>query len=271
MIKKVFIVIYAILIGFCIFIFVYNTFFNAESDFIMEPSRAVFFVIALFIALAKIINPSKKQKSLKFYENFYKETIKDSFCDDKKNRKKLLKTLAFYNVDKFDKAIEILNSLQPLCKTSNEKYAVNFIFALNYEEIGKINKTISHYEELIEWGLADSSVYSNLSILYSNNGNVEKSIDICTKAILFNPENPSAYNNLACAYFRLGDYENTIENAQKAVDLDAKMLPSIKLLAVIYALLGNEEKSEIYKKRAICNGISKKEMEETIELYLGED
>lgn len=269
MLRKVLLTIYFTAILFCAGCLVYNNFINKNSSALIENRHAVTFMVALFLGFMKMYNPSKKRNSLKYYQNFYKDIIKDSFSEDKKSYKQLIKSLAYFNVDKFNKAITILESLQQKCITPNEKYAVNLFLALNYEEINQTDKALSTYESLLKCGLADTIVYSNLGLLYSDNGLVENAIEIYKKAIFLDSKNPSAYNNIANAYFKIGEYELVIENAKMALDLDSKMLPSIKLLAITYALLENYEESEKYQKRAIANGISKKDMDLAIKIYLG--
>lgn len=46
-----------------------------------------------------------------------------------------------------------------------------------------------------------------------------------------------------------------------------KMLPAIKYLIITYTLLEDEAECEIYKKKALSNGMSKKELTEMLASY----
>ena len=47
-----------------------------------------------------------------------------------------------------------------------------------------------------------------------------------------------------------------------------KLIETITLLYIIYSIEGREEEAEIYAKKSIANGRSKKELKEILEYYI---
>lgn len=79
-----------------------------------------------------------------------------------------------------------------------------------------------------------------------------------------------AYNNLASSSFHNGDYDQAIEYAKKCIEIKNDFLPSIKLLYLIYSLNEDPEQAELYARKAVANGVSKKELKDALEYYMGE-
>lgn len=269
MARKILFVFYLLMILLGVCGLVYNIFFFQGEEPLFQNRSLITVIIAFFYGIIRMKNPSSPKKSLSYYEKFYENEIKNAFCDDKKNRKKLLKALQNYNVDKYEKSIQQLNELVPLCKNSQERYAVNFFLAKNYTDLEDSVNAISIYESMIQTGIADSTVFSNLSLFYIELGDLEKAQKVCKMAIQFDSKNEYAYHNLASVYFRLGEYENGITYSQEALKINNKFAHSLKLLAIIYYILGDTEQGENYKKRAIACGIQKKDIENSINYFLG--
>lgn len=87
-------------------------------------------------------------------------------------------------------------------------------------------------------------------------------------AILLNPSNYFAYNNLAYSYFYVLDYENAIKNAKQSLSINEKCVQAMKLLVIIYNYFNDTENASKYEKLALENGITKKEIDETLDYYL---
>lgn len=268
MARKILFVFYLLMILLGIGGLVYNIFFFQGEEPLFQNRSLITVIIAFFYGIVRMKNPSAKG-SLKYYEKFYTNEIKNAFYDDKKNRKQLLKALQNYNANKYEKSIKLLNELNPLCKNSEEKYAVHFFLALNHSELEDYAKSISIYESMIQIGIADSTIFSNLSILYTKIGDLDKSLKVCKMAIQCDSKNEYAYHNLASVYFRLGDYENAIKYSKEALKINNKFAHSLKLLAIIYYIMGDTEQGESFKKRAIACGIQKKDLENSINYFLG--
>ncbi len=249
---------------------IYLCFFDSENKNPYAKKGCFVIIAALISGSAKIIRDDYRGSSLNKYKKAYANIIKESFCDDKKNLKKLLRSMALYNVYEFKKSISILDSLLPQCKTTEEKYCVNLFRALNYTDDEDLDTAEKIYSSMIDGGIADGRIYSNLVQLYNELGNFEKSLEVGKEAVSFSPNNYIAYNNIASAAFHLGDYEHAVEYAKNCLEIKNDFTPSIKLIYLIYALEKNPE-AEVYEKRAIANGASKKELKDALRFYLGEN
>lgn len=270
-IKIIFIILYGAGILFCVGLYLYNNFGGGNYEVLLNSKALMSTAAVLLIGMIKTLQRDFGKHSLGFYKRTYAEILKGVFEHNQKALKKLLKAIALYNSDAYDTSLALLNSLQPQCGTTAEKYAVNLFCALNYTDSDDIDKAIEIYESMILSGIADSTVFSNLTILYKDSGNIEKAEAVCKKAIALDSRNDNAYNNLAYAVFQKGDYDTAIQYAQKAVDINNKCLSAVQLLAVIYTLTDEREKADMYIKQAIANGVPKKDMQYTLDYYLGTD
>ena len=158
---------------------IYNIFIFQGEEPLFQNRSLITLIIAFFYGIIRMKNPSSSTKTLGYYEKFYKNEIKNAFYDDKSNRKKILKALKNYNANKYEKSIQQLTELVPLCKNSEERYAVNYFLALNHSELEDSTKSISIYESMIQTGIADSTVFSNLSLFYIEFGDLEKALKVC--------------------------------------------------------------------------------------------
>ena len=277
MIKKELKIVYSIIcflaLAFVLGILLYRHFVNNDLFPSLSTKSAVSLCVALIVAVIKLLTRSYSgiKKSLNYYKDFYKDIIKNSFEENKNLQHKFLQAVSFYNNDKFNKSIKYLNSILPECKTINEKYCVKLFLALNYTDCGNSEDAIGIYEDMIDESIADSTVYSNLMLLHKDNGDFNKADEIGKKAILYDPKNYTAYNNLASSSFHNGDYEQAIEYAKKCIEIKNDFLPSIKLLYLIYSLEEDFQQAELYARKAIANGVSKKELEEALEYYKGQE
>ena len=250
---------------------VYKNFFDTTLFPSLQNRHLITLSVAFVAALIKLFTRPSSSRSLSYYKNFYAEIIGDAFSDDKKNLRKFLEAVRYYNQDKYEKASVGLNSIKNSCRSRAEKYCVNLFLALNYTDCGDSDSAEKIYEEMINSGIADTRVFSNLSDLYKDSGDFEKSLSVGKRAVDYDRDNYIAHNNLASAYFKNGDFENAAESAKKCLELKNNFLPSIKLLYLIYTLEGNKEQAEIYERKSIANGFSKKDLEEVLKYYLGEE
>ncbi len=265
--KILFIVYFAILL-IMVGVLVYSQFINKDNGFI-APKHVIKVIVVYLLALIKIPADKENSKvgSSSFYKKFYSDIIKDSFADDKKSEKELLKAVRYFNMGKNTKAIEILDSLLPRCRSNNEKYTVNLFKALSYSDVDESQQAIDIYENMISNGLGDSRVLSNLMNQYSAIGNSEKAFEVGKESIEINPNNHVAYHNLANLYFLDGNFDAAIEYENTCLRLNSKCVEALAQLYIIYSLIGDEQQAEIYMKKAIANGKSKKELLEALEYY----
>ena len=264
MLRKVFLFFCVICLAFSVFVLVYNVFFNETESFLLDNRHSIKFIIIFLFAILS------GRKSQYFYEKNYSDIIKDSFSKNKKLYNQLLKSISLYNESKFTKSISILENLKNNCETTNELYCVNLFLALNNTSMGNYSESIKIYETMIQQGLSDSRVYSNLSMQYQDLSYFDKSIETCKMAILLNPSNYFAYNNLAYSYFFVEDYENAIKNAKQSLSINKKCVQAMKLLVIIYSYFKDTENASKYEKLALENGITKKEIDKTLDYFLTE-
>ena len=250
---------------------VYCNFIDKERFPSIRNRYLITFIAAFVAGLVKLFSKPSSGRSLSYYKDFYADIIKDSFENDKKNQRKLLQAIRFYNIDKFEKSISYLNSIRPKCRTLNEKYCVDFFLAVVNSDCENMEAAAEIYQKMIDEDRADTRVFSNLSNLYNDCGDYDKAEIVGKKAIAYDPENYIAYNNLASCSFRNGDYEAAIEYAKKCLEIKNNFLPSIKLLYLIYSLEENYEEADLYAKKAVANGFSKKDLQEALKYFVGED
>lgn len=249
---------------------IYFCFFDSKNNNPYAKKSCFVIIAALISVSAKIILDDYRGSNLSKYKKAYANIIKDSFSDDKKNLKKLLRSMALYNVNEFKKSVSILDSLLPQCKTNEEKYCVNLFRALNYTDDEDLETAEKIYSSMIDSGIADGRIYSNLVQLCNELGNFKKALELGKEAVSFSPNNYIAYNNMANAAFNLGDFEQAVEYAKNCLEIKNDFSPSIKLIYLIYALEDNPQ-AEVYERRAIANGTSKSELKKALEFYRGED
>ena len=247
---------------------VYKNFFDKTLFPSLENRHLITLTVAFVAALIKLFIRPSSSRSLSYYKNFYADIIGEAFSEDKKTLRIFLMAVRFYNQDKFEKSIVGLSTIKPLCRTSAERYCVDIFLALNYTDIGESENAEKIYEEMIDSGIADTRVFSNLSDLYKDCGDFEKALAVGKRAVDYDRDNYIAYNNLASAYFKNGDFENAAESAKKCLELKNDFLPSIKLLYLIYTLEGDKEQAELYERKSIANGFSKRSLEEVVEYYM---
>ncbi|MCR5763259.1 MAG: tetratricopeptide repeat protein [Treponema sp.] len=270
--KIIFCFAYALGLIFFIGLLLYRRFVNKGLFPSLDDRHAITLCVAFTVAFIKLLTRSScvKGRSLGYYKNFYKDIIKDSFEDNKKLLKKFLQAVSLYNVNKYQKSILHLNSILPECRRMNEKYCVKLFLALNYSDSGDSDSAMKMYEDMIDEYIADSTVFSNLMLLYKDKGDFEKADEIGKKAISYDPQNYIAYNNLASSSFHKGDYDQAAEYAKKCLEIQNDFLPSIKLLFIIYSLNEDSEQAGFYEKKAIANGVSKKDLQAALDCFLGE-
>ena len=148
-----------------------------------------------------MLTRNENSHGLNFYKKAYSHLIKDSFSDNKKQLAKLLKALKLYNDDKFQKALSILSDLEAECNTTNEKYSVYLFEAFIHTDLGDNKEAIDIYEKMINNGIADSRIFSNLLNIYKEEGNFEKAYEAGIQAIHVDPKSCNAYNNFAYFLF----------------------------------------------------------------------
>ena len=238
-----------------------------HEPFTKNLSEMLFLVLSSVVALVRIHSGQPDKRGLSYYGTAYSSHIKSAFTHTPKNRKKLLVALRHYSMGKYDAAIKSLKALLPLCEHRDDHYAVYLFLALSYSNQGLHAPALEQYEEIRRKGLANSTVYSNMSLLYQEMGQTQEAYDALVCATEMEPNNEYAHNNLATFYFRQGELEEAIVSAKRALEINGKMYQASTLLAIIYAIQGDREQSDTYKHKAIASGQNAKSLKAAIRQY----
>ncbi len=257
--KTVVILTYVLIIALaaaCIAIFLVQT---ANNGWKVDSSNAVKFglvLIGLVLTAVKMAARTSDGPSLKKYESLYQKEIGAAFSapDRKKEKRTLLKAIACYNQDQFQKAIKLLTSLQRSCRSRDEHGAVLLFLALNYEESGLAEQAIATYEELVKYKPNYSTAWSNLGSLYRQEGKQDQSVHALEEAIRCDESNPFAWNNLAQTHLAASNWQKVIAPALRALELKADIYQAETALTVAYFAMGDNENSQKYFNSAIMHG-----------------
>lgn len=219
------------------------------------------------IGLVRLFVGGAGRKSLGFYESQYSEQINNAFSDNKRNRKKLLKAIRFYNENKLKKAANYLIDLKKECNTTDEYRAVGLLLGLTFTDMEFYLEAINVYEQIVYMGLATDTMYSNLGHIYAKLGNSEQAMKHYEKALYINPKNAYAYNNIAKIHFDKHSFDEAIKYAKKALEINSKVYQASTLLAIVYSLEGNKQEADKYYHMAISSGQNPKDLKNAIDFY----
>ncbi|MBR5137669.1 MAG: tetratricopeptide repeat protein [Clostridia bacterium] len=232
-------------------------------------------ITTVFVLIGTIIKTCKggrkRRKSLKFYEEAYKEHLGTAFDNQPRYRIKLLNACRLYDESNEKKAISELTKLNNFAITSRDYAAIWFFLGLCYSELELLTNAIESYRKTIEYDPNNASAHSNLGQILVNIGDFELAIHHFDKSIEADPNNYYAYNNKATAYFKLGDYEMAIKNATKALEFKNNGAEAASLLTIIYALFGDEENKQYYYHLAITSGKNPNSLNFAIQHFLHEN
>ncbi len=266
--QKVLLAIYSVVFVLLVGLLVYVQFFDGAIDFV-TTRHLVPVIFAFLLGIVKIITRSGGGASLRAYKRAYADMIKDAFADDRRKLNVLLKALRLMDEEDFEKSLRLLNSLRESCKNNDERYAVSLFTAVDYNYLEDYEKAAAIYEEMIERGLADSRIFSNVLNCYSEMGEYEKARNAGLAAVHAEPPNWNAFHNFAWFLFGDGKYEEAEDYAKKALELKGNSVETITLLYVLCTLGGRSGEAELYEKKAVANGRSKQELQEIVRNYIG--
>lgn len=258
--KVLYVLLIAASVGFYIFDILVNHTNPTENIF-----RVVLVVVCCIIGMFR--SNQRGRTSLSFYETQYANELRDAFVSDKKDRKKLICAARFYNEDKPDKAIRLLNELKSKCRRQNDFYAVGLFTGLCFTEMQLYENAINEYQQLLTRRLENGTIYNNLGHIYGRLGKKEDAMNYYNRAISRYPENESAYVNVANLYFADKEFDKAIEYADKALQINCKQLQAANLMAIVYALKGDKENGDKFFHLAKSCGSDPKELKKAIEYF----
>lgn len=258
-------VLYILLMLFCVGFYIYDVAVN-HADPTKNLSKFVLVVACCIIGIMRG-EMTRKRADLSFYEKGYAKELGNAFISDEKNRKELLMATRYYDENKLNKAVKVLEKLKANCRQSDDFYAVGLFLALSLTDMKLYDAAIKEYEELLALRLETSTIYNNLGQIYSAIGKRQDAISCYEKSIALSPEYEFAYVNTANLYFAEKDFDSAIENALKALEINSKQKAAANLLAIVYALREDKENADKYYHIAIANGSAPTELKNAIEYY----
>ncbi len=236
--------------------FVYDSLTNGGFDSV-GIARVAIVLLASVSSLVKILKGAKNNgltpEIIEKYRDAYSDIIRGGFADNSRKSRDFYNAVLQYNKDNFTASIAILERIDRAECLQNERFAVDFFIALNYDDMGAGNKAIEAYEGLLLYE-EHYSALTNLGVLYRKTGRSKRAIDYFKRAIIVNPSDATAYNNLANCYLEMAEYDKVIEPATKAAGLNSHMASSYSALAIAFAMLGNDEEMERALERAVALG-----------------
>lgn len=238
-------------------------------------SRFALLEAGLAITLIRVATGAKKGRvPLSVLEREYAAFLSESFADTPKNRKKLLEAARFYNENKYEKAMDLLFSLQRECVSTLDRIGVLMLMALCLDDMGLYAEAATTYSDLLPMLTNDevkSTVYNNLGLLYCKHGDYEKAAECYEAALHDDPDNAYARNNIAKIYYEMGEYDKAVREAEKALELHPKLYQAASLLCMIHAIEGRDGESEKYFRRAVAAGESSAALKATLTRLTGKE
>lgn len=259
---KLFFVLNILIIGFTGAVVIYQLFIAEEKD-VKLLSKAAGLLVVYLLGVTGIW---KKRSPLDYmvYEEQYGDIIGGAFKNDKYSYRQLMNAITWFNRNKPEKAISILDKLYKNCLYTDDFSAVLLFKALCLEDKNRSEEAAECYKEILERDKSNSIVWSNLGLIYQEEGRINDAINAYTTAVECNPENAAAQCNLGSYYVRQGDPQAALPYILKAIELNPKMHQAISGAAVAYKMLGDNENAEKYCRMYGANGRNAAELRETL-------
>tara|TARA_B100000963_G_scaffold194636_1_gene169325 strand:+ start:18236 stop:19546 length:1311 start_codon:yes stop_codon:yes gene_type:complete len=115
---------------------------------------------------------------------------------------------------------ELLTKSLDFCKKYPKNQLGFNILALAYKNNGKIDKARDLYENLINAGITETSIYTNAGNFFGSLGNVKKAINCHEKAISIDPECIGSLNGMGLCLFNEGKTDEAISYYSKVLEID---------------------------------------------------
>ena len=93
--------------------------------------------------------------------------------------------------------------------------------------------------------------HNNIGNVYIKLGKIQKSIYHYNQVLIINPNNHHAYNNLGLSLKKLGKFDEAIKNYKKAININSNHSESYINLADAYNSVGAYKKTKFYYQRAL--------------------
>ena len=129
-------------------------------------------------------------------------------------KKELESVFALYSSGEFNKAVEVIKSLNSLYP--NQPLLFNLIGAC-YKELGELAGAAKMFEIAISLSPQYAEAHFNLGVIHQDLNQKDSAVLCYKKAIDITPNYPSAHNNLGNIYKELGDIKSSIESLEWAI------------------------------------------------------
>lgn len=160
-------------------------------------------------------------------------------------------------------AAKKLESLQPLCKTDADTYAVSVALGLIkcYDEdhaaaIKLFNRAVVLHPTA---QLADA-----IGSAHQRIGELDEAIDAYEFALDLDPDAIDIRAKVATAYVGDGKFETAIDQAQQVLDIQEDHASALATIAICHGVLGHEELYSGYTARAVEAGYSEQKITTTV-------
>ncbi len=126
---------------------------------------------------------------------------------------------AYYNSDKLDNCVQILNQGEQFANDPNDLYDLHHMRGAVYYRQQKYDQAAADLAAAIRIKTNDWSDFSELGAIYFNQGRYDDAIQALQKALSLKPGEASATNLLGKVYFKQGVAALTAKQYSQALDL----------------------------------------------------
>lgn len=245
---------------------IYLLFFTKNPDYRLI-TKCVSVLITYILAITGIRRRKSRSDALS-YQKAYRDIIGDAFQNDKHSLRELVRAIQFFNENKPERALTILDSLEHSCTANADYVAVLMFRALIYSEQRLKNDAIQTYETLLQYDNTHSKAWSNLGMHYTDLNRLEEAEHAYLRAMDCNPWNPCAYANMAALSLKKGLPDKAVKEALHALELDPKLYQAMSAASIGYALLGDKDKAKKYLELYARNGGNRYALETQIKPFI---
>ena len=125
-----------------------------------------------------------------------------------------------------------------------------FYIGLTFQEKGKYEEAIKHYDQAIRINPQIFQAYNNRGAAKGKLGRHEEAIADCNEAIRINPQYANAYTNRGNAQAALGQYHDAITDYDQAISLNPKDAVAYNNRGTANKAFGEDEKARADFQRA---------------------
>ena len=118
-----------------------------------------------------------------------------------------------------------------------------FYIGLTFQEKGKYEEAIEHYNEAIRINPQDATAYNNRGVAKGELGRPEEAIADCNEAIRINPQYALPYNNRGTAKLALGWHHDAIADCDRAIHINPQYADAYYNRGTAKVALGRHEEA----------------------------